>query len=302
MTNIAAILTCFNRKEKTLSSLTHLYSALQYYNHNADDILNITVYLTDDACTDGTADTIRSSFPDKEIHISRSEGNLFWARGMNHSWKEAASSETEWDYFLLLNDDTDMTEDCLDKLFKTQQYSMECNSKEAIVSGITAAKENHNEITYGGSVFLNRFKATLQQLQPSDYPQRCDLMNANIVLVPMYAFQKLGFFYPYQHGCADSDYAVMANRADIPVYVSAEICGYCDHDHWSRETARDEILKMSLKQRKTYFSHPLHSNRDYLTMVRRIMPWRFPLVCIFRFMSLYFPRLYYRLTFNRARQ
>ena len=46
--NIAAILTCFNRKEKTLVCLRSLFSIIP----------NIEVYLTDDGCTDGTFDIV----------------------------------------------------------------------------------------------------------------------------------------------------------------------------------------------------------------------------------------------------
>ncbi|MBQ0074364.1 MAG: glycosyltransferase family 2 protein [Prevotella sp.] len=298
MINIATILTCFNRREKTIFSLQHLFASMDYYNSIAKEPLQISVYITDDRCTDGTAEAVTSAFPDKDIHITRSEGDLFWARGMNMSWKIAAEAG-KWNYFLLLNDDTNMKKECFVDLFDTQKYSMEHHGKEALVSGIIASKENHDEVTYGGEILLTKFTAKLQRLEPTGKPQKCDMTNANILLVPKSLFERIGFFYPYTHSCADSDYSVMARRAGFPVYVTSEICGYCDFDHWTKADDREKIVKMTLKERKAYFNHPLHSNKDYLTMIRRIMPWRYPFVWFFRNMVVYAPGLYYRITYRR---
>lgn len=52
--HIATILTCFNRKDKTLSCLRHLYDAQDYYNLKSENKINVSVYITDDGCTDNT--------------------------------------------------------------------------------------------------------------------------------------------------------------------------------------------------------------------------------------------------------
>lgn len=301
MVNIATIITCFNRKDMTISCLKHLYSAMEYYNTISNEPIHICVYITDDGCTDGTSDAIMKAFPERDIHITKSEGDLFWARGMNLSWKIAAK-DAAWDYYLLLNDDTEMTEDCFSDLFYTQNYSVDHHGNFALVSGIIAAKENHNEITYGGEILLTKFTAKLQRLKPSGTPQQCDMTNANILMVPKALFERIGVFYPYTHSCADSDYSVMAKKAGFPVYVTSKICGYCDFDHWTKADDREKIIKMTLKERKAYFAHPLHSNKDYLTMIRRIMPWRYPFVWIFRNMVVYAPKTYYKITYRRYKE
>lgn len=301
MIRIATIITCYNRKEKTISSLRHMYAAQEYYNSTSEEKLDIVLYMTDDGCTDGTSEAVRMAFPDKEIHIQESGGDLFWARGMNLSWQVAAKAG-KWDYFLLLNDDTDMTADCFSQLFEAERYSSAHHGKEALTAGIIASKENHGKVTYGGEVFLTRFTAKLKRMVPSGRPQRCDLLNANIMIVPDSIFQDIGCFYPYMHGCADSDYSVMARKAGFPVYVTSGICGYCDFDHWTKADDKVNIVKMTLLERKAYFSHPLHSNKDYLTLIRRMTPWRYPFVWIFRKMVIYWPSLYYRITFRRYRQ
>lgn len=298
MTKIATILTCFNRKEKTIACLHNLFSAQNYYNVRSGKKINISIYLTDDGCTDGTSEAVKEAFPDRDIRIYKSEGDLFWARGMNVSWKIAAK-DADWDYYLLLNDDTDMTVDCFTELFNTQEFIQKKHGKEGLVSGIIASKDDHDRVTYGGEILLTKFTARLQRMQPSGLPQKCDWTNANILMLPRELFKKIGFFYPYIHSCADTDYSVMTKKAGFPVYVTSKICGYCDFDHWTKADDREKIVKMTLKQRKEYFSHPLHSNLDYLTMIRRVMPWRYPLVWIFRNMVIYAPKLYYKITYRR---
>ena len=73
---IAVLYTCFNRKAHTLSSLKCLFASLDYYNNIAKDKISITVYLTDDGCTDGTVEAICRVYPDKDIIILKGDGNL----------------------------------------------------------------------------------------------------------------------------------------------------------------------------------------------------------------------------------
>ena len=74
MKTIAALITCFNRKEKTILCLTNLFKQPLLNNFELD------VFLTDDGCTDGTAEAVGKMFP--QVHIIKGDGNLFWNRGM----------------------------------------------------------------------------------------------------------------------------------------------------------------------------------------------------------------------------
>ena len=58
MKTIAVLLTVFNRKDKTLECLKHLYVQNGIGVH-----YDIEVYLTDDGCTDGTPEAVNSLFP-----------------------------------------------------------------------------------------------------------------------------------------------------------------------------------------------------------------------------------------------
>ena len=106
---IAVILTCFNRKQQTLSCLKSLFEARDNYQSEID----MNIYLTDDGCTDGTAYAVRDSFPAENITILQGDGNLFWAGGMRLAWKDALKRYKEYAYYLLVNDDTDMLQNML---------------------------------------------------------------------------------------------------------------------------------------------------------------------------------------------
>jgi GT2 family glycosyltransferase len=106
MPNIAVLLTCFNRKDKTIACLKSLLLTIENYNHNATDKLNLSIFLTDDACTDGTAKAAKEICQEEDIHIIKGNGNLYWAGGMRMAWNEALKHKQTWNFFLLLNDDT----------------------------------------------------------------------------------------------------------------------------------------------------------------------------------------------------
>ena len=58
---IATIITCFNRKNKTTSCLAHLFEATNNYNiQHSQSPIELAIFLTDDGCTDGTADAVKN--------------------------------------------------------------------------------------------------------------------------------------------------------------------------------------------------------------------------------------------------
>ena len=291
---IATILTCYNRKDKTLSCLSSLFHALEKYNLQTEDKIELTIYLTDDGCTDGTSEAVSDAFRQKDIHIQQGDGNLFWAGGMRLSWNEALKKHKEWSHYLLLNDDTDILEDCFDELFKTEDFSKRNYGQEAIVSGICCAKDDPTKLTYGGDVWVNRFLATSKRLNTSFQPQMVDMTNANILLVPTSVVDILGIFSKeYIHGAADYDYTVRARKEKIPVLITANFCGACDNDHENTAERSLKIISMSRSERKKYFSFPPRSGKDHLTFYKANVPIRYPLVWLGRALQQKLPRIYF---------
>ncbi len=213
MQTIAVLLTCFNRKEKTLKCLECLYAQLPVAGHEVD------VYLTDDGCTDGTPDAVRTQFP--KVHIIEGDGNLYWNRGMHAAWTRAAETK-DYDFYFWLNDDTMAYPDMLRTLLDTSgAFGDRC-----IVAGSTCSPHDPSRITYGGRTD----KGTL--LYPADRPLECDYFNGNIVLFPRYVYRKAGMNDPvFRHALGDFDYGLRAKKSGIRSIVAPGILGECEaHD------------------------------------------------------------------------
>ena len=118
--NVAILLTCYNRKLKTLTCIKDLLQAIKAY---GEDKMNYSIFLTDDGCTDGTVEALEERFPKIKIHIIKGNGNLYWAGGMRKAWNEAMKKYAEWDYYLLLNDDVELLPSLFETLFETERYT-----------------------------------------------------------------------------------------------------------------------------------------------------------------------------------
>lgn len=228
---IAAILTCFNRKEKTLACLESI-------SLNAQDI---DVFITNDRCTDGTPDEIRKRFP--YVHVIEGAGDLFWTRGMNAAWNEAV--KYDYDYYLWLNDDIELYPFFLKELLECEQFG----NGDCIISGLIENKEK-TEILYGGTDTNKRL------IQPASAPQEITNMNGNVVLIPKCVVDKIGTMDPvYWHDLGDVDYGLTAKENGIKV-LSSRIpvaSGY------SNDFCRIRKWGVSLKQRFRILNSPLGS-------------------------------------------
>lgn len=297
MTKIAAILTSYNRREKTLSCLRHLFEAAEAYSGQLD----LSVFLTDDGCTDGTAEAVRTAFAGRDIHILQGTGSLFWAGGMRLAWQAAIDSGQPWDYFLLLNDDTNVYANVFAQLFQADDYGFRLTGRHGLASGITCQPGDKQQTTYGGTRFAGRAKGRYVLAQPTGEPQPVDATHANILLVHREVVAAIGIFYKgYRHGSADIDYSMTCKRRHLPVCVTANVCGECQFDHDTNKGEIERLMAMTLKERKAYVNATTHSDYDYLLRVRRTMPVRFPMAWLMRKTRLYCPSLYYRITHIRG--
>ncbi len=294
--SIAVILTVFNRREKTVSCLKHLFAAAEA----AKETVSLTVFLTDDGCTDGTAEAVRQEFPQSSnliVHIIQGDGNLFWAGGMRKAWQAAIDSGTPWDYYLLINDDTYIYNNVFPQLFEAIDHGYRLTGRYGMASGITCQPGHPQEITYGGLNFVNKTKGRQELVKPTGKPQHIDLTHANILLVHHSVVEKVGIFHKgFLHSGADQDYGMMAARHGFPVYSTSIVCGECERDHSSEKEEAQQLMQLSFAERKEYINSPVHNDRDYLLMVRRNMPLRYPMACMMRAIRLYLPSFYYRIT------
>lgn len=293
--HIAVIITCHNRKEKTLHCLTNLFEAKKAYGHNE---VRLAVFLTDDGCTDGTAEAVDQLFDRHEIHIIKGDGSLYWAGGMRAAWREALKEKKRWDYYLLVNDDTYAFDNLFTEMIEAHRYCLRTYKRPGLYSGVTCAQGQPDVITYGGD--REDRLCRLHRVMPNGQPQLVDEANANLLLVPAMIVDEIGIFYEgYVHGSADYDYSRLARRNNIPVLITAHTCGECEYDHDSMRQEAKKLFSMNLSERRRYLNSPLHSDPEYLLYIRRNMPLRLPITLLLRKTRLYFPHIYY--VFNKLR-
>lgn len=290
MNKIAVLLTCFNRKEKTLNALEHLQKAKI---NCAEDIV-LDVILTDDGSTDGTAEAVKESF--KDTIVLQGSGNLFWAKGMNHSWTHALKLDA-YDAFLLLNDDTNVFENLFDQLLKTHRHSLETYGKGGVYIGSTKDPRT-DKISYGGSNITNRFLYKFRKVIPNGDVQTCELGNANIMMVHQSVTQKVGILSKgYAHGIADYDYTLKCLKKNIPVLIAGDYCGTCEYDH---KSMYHNFLEKSFKERMDYLYHPLGIDfRSRLRYMRKFFPYRYPIFFAVGYLKILFPKFYVNKMTNR---
>lgn len=284
MNSIAVLLTCHNRKDKTLACLSSLYKAIDQVNGYVFDI-----YLVDDGSTDGTGEAVRNKFPD--VHVIKGNGNLYWAGGMRLAWNTAIKTKNHQAY-LLINDDVVLNNDCICKLIEAENFSVEKTGKKGIYVAATLDKKM-GEITYGGiRITANHFILKTQKVIPNKFPQKCNMANANILWVSRETVDKIGIFNEkFTHGIADYDYTLLANEKKIPLLLAPGIGGYCSNDHgvnWKNSDAK-------LKERIAYLKNPKGlAYHEYLYYIKKHFPLYLPYSFFMLWMKTLFPFLWDR--------
>lgn len=253
---IAVVLTCHNRRDKTLRCLRQI--AAQDLPHE----YRTEITLVDDGSTDGTSEAVLEEFP--EANILRGDGNLFWCGGMRWAWLEAALRCP--DYFLLANDDTLLDPLALQNLLEITGTP---DSRNIAVAAIRDPQTGVR--TYGGI----RGENTAVGL--SGGIEECDTFNANAALVPAAVYAELGVFHEaYTHGMGDYDYGYRASRSGIKIFQSAVTLGICIRNP-ATGTWRDTSL--SRRERLRMLQSPKGLPWKEWTIYNRrnvgwIWPWR----------------------------
>ena len=230
MNQIAVLITCHNRKEKTLHCLQNLYK----------QSITCDVYLVDDGSIDGTSLAVKSYFPD--VNIIQGNGELYWNRGMFTAWSVA--EKIDYEYYLWLNDDTYLFPDTLSMM-------LECSNlqkNKALIVGASCSPDNHNLTTFGADY---KKKA----LHPNGTLQECDAFGGNCVLIPRIIYKKCGKLdYYYRHSLGDIDYAKNVIKYHFPIYLAPKYTGECVND--SNVIVEKNSLKAFYKRCKMLY-HPL---------------------------------------------
>lgn len=261
---IAVVMACHNRKRSTVQCLERLQAQRQPVTPPG---FALNIYLLDDGCTDGTPQEVSRLWPN--AHIITGDGTLFWCGGMRQAW--FAASATDPDYFLLLNDDTEITEDALRELL-----ALAPTPHSMVIAVATIADPQTGKVVCGGHKGHR-----LTPIQPKGIPVQCDTMNANCALVPRAVFRLLGGLHKrYTHGMGDYDYGFSATRRGVKVVQSGQVLGFSEPNS-KTGSWRDTKLPRAERLYLLWFSPtkglPIV---DWCTYCSRNYGWQWPLKCI----------------------
>ena len=283
---IAVLMTCYNRREKTLACL----DALQKTSVSSGDI-QLSIYLTDDGCSDGTAEAVRAGNYAFPVHILQGDGNQFWNGGMILAWK-AAIADGGYDGYLWMNDDTTVLPEIWQDLLDADAYCVEHYGQRGIYAGSTKDKKT-GAFTYGGFDYYNKILLLDRFVIPDGKSfQPCEVAHGNATYVSQEVVDKMGIFCEdYFHGGTDHEYTYLAHKAGFPVLVLPHYSAVCENDHIGKTRNH---TKLPLKERMKLFNSPRGYNmHNILLFNKHCFPWRVPFVYIAGVSKMLFPKLGY---------
>lgn len=217
MRTIAVLLTCHNRKGKTLSCLASLFA------QQLTDI-NLNVWLVDDGSSDGTAQAVAEHFP--AVQLIAGSGQLFWNGGMRLCWQQALCQPAG--FYLWLNDDVTLLPDALTRLVLCYDRQLSLGAVGAVVGTV---QDPHNQRpSYGGRrAFWRWLPLSIGPvLTPQSQAMSCDYVNGNLCLIPAAAVQQVGILSEhFTHSMGDFDYSIRLRRAGLKLWIAPGLFGDC---------------------------------------------------------------------------
>ena len=231
------LLTCFNRKEKTVNCIESLIKG------NASSIDFVVV---DDGSTDGTCQDLEEMAKELQaknegrvtLEVIRGQGGLYYSRGMRRAMEEARSNHAA-DYFVLINDDVDFDAGVLDGIAVSP-------SKNRVLVG--PMRDDDGKCSYGGIKYCSGIH--YKQVGPDSPDRECDTFNANFVAVPGEIFFAVPIIDPvYIHSLGDFDYGLQIKRAGFEIQVMDHYAGVCNNNP-SKGTWNDKTLPRAERIRR----------------------------------------------------
>ncbi len=269
---IAILLTVFNRMEITRKSLKTL-SNLQ------EPSLDIDIYVVDGGSDDGTVQMLDLEFP---LIKSRILKGAYWNQGMTHAWDWASSRE--YDFFLLLNDDVELSDSWLFQMLET--YLRE--KPFSIIVGKILDRNTGHKI-YGGLYQKNRISKLNFTLECTSN-RKIATFNGNCVLIPSCVHRELGTLNPkYSHSFGDIDYGLRASKIGIPIRETESAIGYSTRNNTIY--SGNLTLKPSIRE---VFSPKGIPPTEWLFFCKSFGGVLWPINYFFRYIKLFFFTQTYR--------
>lgn len=208
MKKVLGLMTCFNRKEKTIRALNNLIQG------NSE--IEMSFIVADDGSTDGTSEAL-GEIPN--VTVLKGNGSLFYSGGMRLAIEEAKKLQNQYDYCLLFNDDVDFANHAIEDLCRRDNF----------VIWVGPTCDEKGELSYGGIVKTSSWRPKTEIVMADTAEGRkCDTFNANCVLIPWDIFKQLDNIDDvYTHSMGDFDYGFSAAKKGFEIRVTEKYVGEC---------------------------------------------------------------------------
>jgi len=276
---IAVLMTCHNRKDKTITCLNQLYDS------TFPAKFELNVFLVDDGSTDGTGEAVKNNFP--HVKIIMGNGNLFWNQGMRLAWETAAIKD-EYDFYLWLNDDTLLAEFAFIELFECYHEALKKDKQPAIITGACKLSVNLNEFSYGG-------RTDNGPVIPNGKLQQCKYINGNVVLVSKMIYNNLGnLSSDYTHTIGDIDYGLRARLCGFNCYTTKSYIATCPTNPGVSAWCDP---KVSIIKRWKLLNSPKGLNmQEYIIFRKKFWGWKWIIFAIKVYAKSLFPNFYLKIS------
>lgn len=274
ISTLCVLVTCFNRKDKTLDCLRYLAESAGQCS------IQMRGVLVDDGSSDGTAEAIQAAFP--WMVVLRGVGNLYWNRGMHmamaHGMRHLPS-----DAYLWLNDDTNLDPHALVVLLETADTLAARYGRSGLVVGSTRDPIT-GELTYGGSVGVSKLRRfSYRKVFDPQQAVPCQAINGNVVLIPAAVAADVGNLDPvFEHAMGDTDYGLRALRRHWPVVVAPGFVGTCSKNPVAG-SFQDPALGRAARWRHIISRKGLPL-RSWAHLCRRHGGWHWPVLFVWPYL------------------
>jgi GT2 family glycosyltransferase len=139
-----------------------------------------------------------------------------------------AAMKQGYEYYLWLNDDTNLEPNVLSKLLDTHQDLAGRGYHNSIIVG-SVTDPSTGKYSYGGRIPSKRlFSFKFEALEPGNEPQECTTMQGNCVLIPHSVAEIVGNIdATFVHNLGDLDYGLRARQLGCSVWVAPGYVGTC---------------------------------------------------------------------------